>query len=146
MSYKHVLFATDLTDEALPAGRKAVDLAKALGARFSLLHVLRNRDLGSGGEAGSMSADSRQWVERQQQALQSLARQLGVEQHEHWVEVAQAVPHAIDHAAVEHGVDLIVMGNHARGGLGRFLNTTTDDLLHYTRCDMLAVRVPEEQG
>ncbi len=146
-TYEHVLFATDLTDDAVPAGRKAVAVALALGARFSLLHVLRAQDQAVGGEAGSMSTESVQWVNRHQQALGDLAHELGVDHAEHWVETAQAVPAAIEHAAREHGVDLIVMANHAKTGgiLGRFQTTITEDLLHRTQCDLLAVRAVSER-
>lgn len=40
-------------------------------------------------------------------------------------------------------MDLIVIGNHARSGFGRFFKTYTENLSHLTHCDLLAVRVSE---
>jgi nucleotide-binding universal stress UspA family protein len=44
------------------------------------------------------------------------------------------------------GVDLIVMGTHARGGLGRLVfGSTGDSVLRHTPCPVLLIRVEEER-
>jgi universal stress protein A len=38
-------------------------------------------------------------------------------------------------------VDLIVVGSHGRHGLSLLLGSTANSVLHYARCDVMAVRL-----
>jgi universal stress protein A len=52
--------------------------------------------------------------------------------------------HTILRVADELGVDLILVGSHGRHGLAVLLGSTARSVLNGARCDVLAVRVPEE--
>ena len=49
----------------------------------------------------------------------------------------------IHHVAEEIGADLIVVGSHGRHGLALLMGSTANGVLHGSKCDVLAVRVPE---
>jgi universal stress protein A len=49
----------------------------------------------------------------------------------------------IHEAATEKGVDTILIGSHARKGLGRLLGSTANAVLHGSPVNVLTVRVPE---
>ncbi len=45
-------------------------------------------------------------------------------------------------AAREHGVDTILIGSHARTGLGRLLGSTANAVLHGSPVNVMTIRVP----
>ena len=47
----------------------------------------------------------------------------------------------IHDAAVEHGVDTILIGSHARRGLGRLLGSTANAVLHGSPVNVMTIRV-----
>jgi universal stress protein A len=47
----------------------------------------------------------------------------------------------IIHIAEQEKVDLIVVGSHGRHGLALLLGSTANSILHYAKCDVLAVRL-----
>ena len=49
MTYQHVLFAADFSDEASKVGERAKDVARRYGARLSMIHVVEDVDLSLGG-------------------------------------------------------------------------------------------------
>lgn len=49
----------------------------------------------------------------------------------------------IHQAATEHGVDIILIGSHARRGLGRLLGSTANAVLHGSPVNVMTIRVPE---
>ena len=51
---------------------------------------------------------------------------------------------AIVQTAVDRQADLIVVGSHGRHGLALLLGSTASSVVHHAKCDVLAVRLPEE--
>lgn len=49
----------------------------------------------------------------------------------------------IHQAATDHGVDTIVIGSHARKGLGRLLGSTANAVLHGSPVNVMTVRIPK---
>ena len=46
--------------------------------------------------------------------------------------------------AVQENIDLIVVGSHGRHGLALLLGSTANSILHYAKCDVMAVRLKDE--
>jgi nucleotide-binding universal stress UspA family protein len=148
MPYQHLLVPSDGTRLSDAALARALDLAKALGAKVTLVHVqppLPVALIGMGDmldpatiESLSTTADresSRILEEaRAAAAAQGLAIQTEV--------IKQDLPHrAIVDAAQRHGCDLIVMASHGRKGLsGLLLGSETQRVLLHAAVPVLVVR------
>jgi len=72
--------------------------------------------------------------------LAELAAKFEVKVDDTIVDFERPVESILDNAA-ERGVDLIVMGSHARHGLGLLLGSTANGVLHRADCDVLSVRI-----
>lgn len=147
MSYQHILFATDFSEQAIQVGERAKNIAQLCGARLSLIHVVEdiNMSLSGGyellpvlpglpGEAHLREAEA---------LLEKLALRLQLQNAAQWVVSALSTKEGILSAAQEHGADLIVVGSHGRHGLALLLGSTANAVLHGAHCDVLAVRIQD---
>ena len=50
----------------------------------------------------------------------------------------------IIHIADQEQVDLIVVGSHGRHGLSLLLGSTANSVLHYAKCDVMAIRLRDD--
>ena len=145
MSYQHVLFAADFSDDALRVGERAKDVARCCKARLSLLHVVEDAtiSLGVGYELLPVLPDvpDEALLGQARERLGELAQRLNVEDSEKWVVQALSTKECLFGAAREHGVDLIVVGSHGRHGLALLLGSTANAVLHGAFCDVLAGRI-----
>ncbi len=78
-----------------------------------------------------------------QEQIGRLARELGVPEAR-WSVVMGNTKDEIVRAAAEGKMDLIVIGSRGRHGLAFLLKPTEDVVVHKAPCDVLAVRLPEE--
>jgi universal stress protein A len=165
-TYRHVMVALDQADTAHAIAEQSLDLARRYDARLTLLHVVDQRTLGSGGEADvplfgmegrtgeqdarraltepqpvPFSIDDR-LMSRARAFLGAVAEHLGEGRIETLAIASATVGHAIVTAAREHAVDLLVCGAHDRHGLERFLPSPAGGVVHHLPCDLLLVRLP----
>jgi nucleotide-binding universal stress UspA family protein len=111
----HILAATDFSDASEQAVEYAVQLAKALGARLTLVHVFDEPFPYQVPVAPEYTADLRARLEARCAELRASgcpARAV-VRKGVPWSEVVSA--------ASAEGADLIVVGTHGRRGLPRWL-------------------------
>lgn len=145
MSYRHVLFAADFSDEALRVGARAKEIAQWCGARLSVIHVVEdvNISFGGGYELLPVLPDlpDETLLKESRMALGRLAAQLKIENAELWVVNALSTKEGIFGAVKDYGIDLIVVGSHGRHGLSLLLGSTANAVLHGAPCDVLAVRI-----
>jgi universal stress protein A len=145
MSYRHVLFAADFSDDALKIGERAKAIAQNCGAQLSLIHVVEdiNLSLGGGYELLPVLPElpDAALFQESQVTLGKLAQQLDIAHASLWVVNAPSTKEGILGAAKEHGADLIVVGSHGRHGLALLLGSTANAVLHGAPCDVLAVRI-----
>ncbi len=145
MTYQHVLFAADFSEDALQVGERAKEVARQSGARLSLIHVVEDVNIGLGGGYELLPVLSelpdQVLLQEAQAALGALAEKLGLDDAEQWVVNALSTKEGILGAAREHGADLIVVGSHGRHGLALLLGSTANAVLHGAPCDVLAVRI-----
>ncbi len=145
MTYQHVLFAADFSDEALKVGERAKEVARKYGARLSMIHVVEdvNISLGGGYELLPVLPElpDETLLGEARKALDEMAHRLGTEDAEQWVVSAPSTKEGILDTARAHGVDLIVVGSHGRHGLALLLGSTANAVLHGAPCDVLAVRI-----
>ena len=66
----------------------------------------------------------------------------GIAEDHQLVSIGRAA-NQIHDAATELGVDTILIGSHARKGLGRLLGSTANAVLHGSPVNVMTIRVPE---
>ena len=138
--FQTVVLATDLSPTSEAATTAALDLASSIGARLLAVSVV---DPGSlrvpGGRYLARVDQVRAERERFAQELVTRGRSMGV-----LVDflVWEGDPgEAIIDAAQAEGADMIVVGSHGRGAVGRFLiGSVSDHVVRNASCPVLVVR------
>lgn len=142
-AYKHILIAADLiAADDNPVIQKAKELRNNSNTDFSIAHVVEYPP--SYGEAYEVPtvADWQQELEvSAKERLGKLADELGIPADHRHLRIGQP-KYQILEVAEKVGADLIIVGSHARSGLGLLLlGSTANAILHHATCDVLAVRV-----
>jgi universal stress protein A len=143
--YQHVLLAVDYSGQGVYVAEKAKSLANRYQAKLSIIHVLDNipmPDTNYGTVIPLNQDSSNELLETEKTKLMQLGDHLGVDWVNRWL--LWGVPkQEIIHIAEQEQVDLIVLGSHGRHGLALLLGSTANSVLHYAKCDVLAVRLPD---
>lgn len=145
-NYRHILVATDFSDDFAPVMSKASEIQQRNQSKLTLMHVVEYSGAIYTGEIPlpeDFDLDQRladQAVER----LSKLAQENALSNHQELVEIGTP-KREIVRVADEQDVDLIVIGSHGRHGLQLLLGSTANGVLHLANCDVLAVRVGQEE-
>jgi universal stress protein A len=139
--YKHILCATDLSDETDYVIKKVRAIRELTNARLSLVHVVEPMPGYSYAYLGIEDIEG-QLIEEARNALAKVGATLSVDIKDQWVEVGPTKS-KIQSIAEDTGADLIVCGSHGRHGLSLLLGSTANAILHGAKCDVLIVRLPE---
>ena len=139
--YKHILFATDLSDDTDYVISKVRAIRGYTGAKLSLVHVVEPMPGYSYAYLGIEDIEG-QLIEEAKTSLAKLAGELNVDVKDQWVEVGPTKSKILSVAQDIHA-DLIVCGSHGRHGLSLLLGSTANAILHGAKCDVLTVRLPE---
>ncbi|WP_370257607.1 universal stress protein [Marinobacter nauticus] len=140
-TYKKMLVAIDLTEEAPQVLNKAKAMCDAQGAELLLVHVVEPVGYAYGGDIPMDLS------ELQDQLDKAAREQLGKYGDEYGIAAANQVvtvgrPESeIHRLAKEHNVDLVIVGSHGRKGFQLLLGSTANGVLHGTECDVLAIRI-----
>lgn len=140
-TYKKMLVAIDLTEEAPQVLNKAKAMCNAQGAELLLVHVVEPVGYAYGGDIPMDLS------ELQDQLDKTAREQLGKYGDEYGIAAANQVvtvgrPESeIHRLAKEHNVDLVIVGSHGRKGFQLLLGSTANGVLHGTECDVLAIRI-----
>ncbi|HWG00167.1 MAG TPA: universal stress protein [Steroidobacteraceae bacterium] len=139
--YRRILLVVDLTEDSLQIGKRARDIAAAVGAELELLHVVEFMPVEPMGETLMPAVRIEdELLARARQRLTALAEELGVAGAPHRVESGNVKAEVV-RVARERQIDLIVISSRERHGLSILVNFTEDTVLHAAPCDVLAVRV-----
>lgn len=141
--YKHILFATDLTEETEYLLNKVRTVCSLTKAKLSLIHVVEPLPGYSYAYLGIEDIEG-QLINEARQAIEKLGAQLNVNANDQFIEVGPTKTKILK-VAEEINADLIVCGSHGRHGLSLLLGSTANAILHGAKCDVLTVRLPEEQ-
>ena len=129
---RHILIATDFSDEAQSALDLAITYARHFGAQLHLFHALSAPEL----DVTRLLADAR-----------SLA---GPDVAVKVASTPGDPAREILRYATSHAIDLIVMGTHGRSGVSRvLLGSVADRVLRGAACAVLVVpsrAIPDEAG
>lgn len=158
--YSHILVAADLAADHETVLPRAVALARAFGAKLTLVHVVDEREAGGelqmpidgalsesgsavpavGAAPGHIEYGGHRLERSAHAFLDDLARESGVVDVATEVVASSAIGRAIVQIARERSVDLIVVGGHARAGLEWLVGSTADSVVRRAPCDVLVVR------
>jgi len=141
--YRKILLAADLIEENdNPVSARALEIAKENGADLSAIHAVDHPpSYGDAFEAPAIANWHEELVESAKSRLAKLGEKLQIPEEKQHLRIGQP-GYQILELAEEMGVDLIIVGSHARHGLGRFiLGSTANSVLQSSKCDVLAVRV-----
>ena len=140
---EHLLVATDLAAGSRDAIEFGGTLARALGARLHLVHVLEEPFSMAGPYEWHLPDTPARREQRYQQALDALGRAAApvVDLAAMTMEVRSGeVTDAIAKAAIDYGADLIVLGTRGRGGLRHFFGgDAADRLQRLARCPVVTM-------
>lgn len=144
-AYKKILLALDLSVESEQLKEKAKSIAEANQAELSLIHVIEPLSFAYGGDVPvDLSTIQDQLDAHAGQKLENYAKEINYPVAQQLV-ITGHTETEIHRVADENDVDLIIVGSHGRHGLSLLLGSTANGVLHGAHCDVLAVRVHEEQ-
>ena len=140
-----LLLATDLSEASTSATEQAFDLASRLGASLLVVSIIDPGSLLLPG--GRFHARVDQVRERREVIAQSLVergREVGVPVS-FLVWEGDPGDMIVSAAEAEH-VDMVVVGSHGRGAVGRlFLGSVSEHVVRHAPCPVLVVRPREVQ-
>jgi len=140
--YKHILFATDLTEDTEYLTAKVRILREKTNAALSLVHVVEPLPGYSYAYLGIEDIEG-QLITEARNSIEKLGLTLNVDKNNLFVEVGPTKTKILK-VADEVNADLIICGSHGRHGLSLLLGSTANAILHGAKCDVLTVRLPEE--
>ena len=144
--YRHILLAVDYSEQGVYVAEKARSLAYRYQATLSIIHVLDNIPMPDTNYGTVIPLDqdsSFDLLEAEKAKLMQLGDQLHVDLANRWM--LWGVPkQEIIHIAEQEQVDLIVVGSHGRHGLALLLGSTANSVLHYAKCDVMAIRLQDD--
>ncbi|MCD6045938.1 MAG: universal stress protein [Gammaproteobacteria bacterium] len=142
--YKHILLATDLSDDSAVVSRKAAALAKLHHAKLSIAHIVESSPpfYGIGEIAVNIELDNAQQLEKEaHKKIKALAKKLDVEKISNWV-LAGDKHDEIIKLIEKHHIDLIVVGAHHHRGLSLLFGVSLPgNMLRHLLCDIIVVNL-----
>lgn len=149
MTIQHILAATDLSDEMLARSASVGDLARTLGARVTVLHVVGGHEAIPHGSPLAPPIEEPADPKTVDAAREKLHGQLSP--YGEGLDItpvvitAGDVPRAITEYARENGVDLIAMATHGRTGFRHMmLGSVTEELTRRSKIPVLVLPRKEE--
>lgn len=141
--YKHILVATNLSEDSKAVADRAKTIADNAKAKLSIIHVVEfNPMMYSGGEfAVPLSGDIEESLhEHAAQALEAEGTRLKISKESQLLESGITVDHLAD-TVTKLNVDLLVLGHHEHNWLASVLGSTSNSILHLMPCDVIAVHL-----
>lgn len=140
--YKHILLATDLSEETDFILDKARSVRSHTGAKLSLIHVVEPLPGYSYAYLGIEDIEE-QLIEEARETLARFGEKLNVKKEDQWIEIGPAKAKILK-IADDIKADLIICGSHGRHGFSLLLGSTANAVLHGAKCDVLTVRLPDD--
>lgn len=149
MNIRHILVATDLSQEAATCIPAVANLARTMGARITLLHVVETLEAIPHGSplAPPLPVPEHPKAEEEARArLEERRAAFGADVPVETVLLPHGVPaDEIVAWAEKHDVDLIAMTTHGRTGLRRLaLGSVAESVIRHSRIPVLVLPLPRD--
>ena len=143
--YQNIVLAVELDPDCdnRPLVR-ASELAKEFGAKLHLVHAIEH--MSSYGAAYGVAAGTdieEMLLENANDAMKKIGAKVGVENANQVIKVGPARTIILEEAE-RLKADLVIVGSHGRHGIRLLLGSTANAVLHGAACDVLAVRLQDE--
>jgi nucleotide-binding universal stress UspA family protein len=141
-----LLLATDLSEASSSATDEAFELAARLGARLLVVSVIDpGQLLLPGGRFRARIDQVRERREQQAQALVERGRELGLDVS-FLIWSGDPGDMIVEAAEAEHA-DMVLVGSHGRGAVGRFfIGSVSEHVVRHAPCPVLVVRPRTSSG
>ncbi len=146
LSYKHILIATDLSDDFATVADTALTIAKRSNAKLSIVHVIEHTPVVYGGGEFSIPLDmnlEEHLSHNVRKALAEVGDRYGISADNQFVGHGSVKKEVLE-LAKQLNVDLIIVGSHGHSGVELLLGSVANAILHSANCDVLAVRIKSE--
>lgn len=143
MTQPLILLTTDFSPDAARAYPKTVDLARKMGGRVLLLHVVEATPIAPHGAPlapAQVAPETPQLVDQAEQRMTQEVQKLGSDVPvESLVTAAPDVVEAIVQTAQQRGAELIAMSTHGRTGLRRLvLGSVAEAVVRHARVPVVS--------
>lgn len=144
--YKKVLLAVELNpvvdNQLIKVAMDVIDKTKA--GNILLVHAIEHLGIYGGTYGITISSDiETQLFQEAQESMEKLAKKLHVKEKNQVIQFGSA-KNVIAEIAEEYKPDLIVVGTHGKEGIKVMLGSTANAILHHAKCDVLTVRLKEQ--
>lgn len=142
LSYKHILLATDLSEDFDKVAATAHSLVERSGAQFSVIHVIEHTPVIYGSGEFSIPLDmslEEHLTQNARKVLLDLGSRYSIAPDNQYLAHGSIKKEILD-LAEQQKVDLIVVGSHGHSGFSLLLGSIANAILHAAKCDVLAVR------
>ena len=149
VSINKILLAIDKSGYKNKATAYAINLAKALGAEVTVVHIIGRSSFGATGDllgyyrGGKLKAYQEALKKEAEKLLRGaveLGQKEGVTMHSEVIMDSSAEKAIIDYAKKQK-MDLIIIGTKGMTGIERFLmGSVANDVITYAHCPVLAIR------
>lgn len=143
--YRHIILGLDLHPECdLTIIRKAIAFAKMYNAELTIVHAVEHLNTYGIGQAypGMLNIED-ELLKMAAEELAKIGAEVGIDA-DHQV-VALGSPKMVLFKQVdEKNADLIIVGSHGRHGLALLLGSTANAVLHNSKCDVLTLRIRDD--
>ena len=147
-TYKTILIPVDPQGGAAQVLKKAAKLNDIASADIHLLHAFEDPKFvysGLSAFGALMDLDEDHMRKYYREQLQELAEQAGLDSVTVHAEAGRPAD-VIMASAKQLNTDLIVVGSHGRHGIGLLLGSTANNVLNHANCDVIAIRVSEDES
>lgn len=141
--YKHILLAADFFEKNTAVVERAKELARLCNAKLSIVHVVDTLPITDPANELMMPFDldiTKEFIAAAKTKLSELSAKLGIAETDSHLKVGSPKIE-ITQLAKEIDADLVVIGSHGRHGLALLLGSTANGVLNHATCDVLAVRL-----
>jgi universal stress protein A len=147
-SYQHMLLCLDLLDTTCCRQllNKSLALQKSHNCQLSLVHVIEPLILTTGEEINvSFTSLEEQIEQHQKEQLYTLADEFEIPQANAHLSTG-SISAEVHQLAKQLHADLLIVGTHGRHGLAVLFGSTSTHVLRGTNCDVLAIRINDEDS
>lgn len=145
---KHILLATDLSTTSIAVAKKARFLADKFKAKLSVIYVVEYLPVTYGTTEFALPFDTNlleQFEQNAKQTLKHFGKDFKIAETDQYV-TTDTLGNSVAKLAQKIKADLIVVGSHGKHGVGLILGSGANSIVHNATCDVLAVRIKENNS